>query len=101
MSKETSQNGQPSTIPGFDEYQLKILIKEAFSEHISTVGCAPANKECPFSSDDLYLIHKFVNTWNSATKIVGSAILIGVLSGIGWLAKIGIEAWRTAGGNTP
>lgn len=55
-----------------------------------------------FNNDDqvrefqgsIRLIMKFTKGLNRASNIIGTAILISILSGIGYIIKLGIIAWN-------
>jgi len=72
--------------------EVKQWVKEAVKEHLESERC-----NCPFSDEDTFVIRKFVKVWNGTTATIGTAILLGLLGGIGYLVKLGIEAWRSVG----
>ena len=65
---------------------VKAWVKEALDEYMKESGAQGDNRPHPDScltEEEIYLVHKLVKVWNHAVNIIGSAVLIGILSGCG------------------
>lgn len=74
---------------------VKEAVKAALKEHAEEHGCL---SNCRFTDDDVIFFRRFKRTIDGFAYAIGLSIILGILGAIGWILKVGIEAWRKVGG---
>jgi len=79
--------------------ELKSIVKEAIQEHFldDAHTICPVARKCNLTESDFFLVKRFIGAWNKTVAIVGTAVVLAVLGGFGYIVKIGLETWRKGG----
>lgn len=73
------------------ETDIKQAVYEALTDHLQDRGCHNA---CRLTDDDVVFFKRFKGTFDGAVRIVGTAVVMGVLGAVAFVIKVGVEAWR-------
>lgn len=94
MTDADRRGGEGRRLEDDEHDAIRAAVYNALTDHLQDRSCA---SNCRLSDDDVVFFHRFKNTFDSAAKLVGTAIIMGILGGLAFIAKIGIEGWRRSG----
>lgn len=85
---------------------FKKLLKEVIAEiqeenhpvEATAIFVNGRHKGCPLTDDDVVFFKRWKKFLDNIFYAVGVAVVLGILSGVGYVIKLGIETWRVAHG---
>lgn len=71
---------------------------KALDEYYKIKGIHTDAVDCPFSQADIQFIKQFKTNFDKAVFTVGMTVVLAIVGVVGLVIKLGIESWRTGGG---
>lgn len=68
----------------------------AIVEAMESKSCS--SLACRLTDDDVVFFKRFKSAIDTVAKGIGMAVILAIVSGLVWIGKLGVEAWRSGSG---